>query len=393
MKKFILHLRNLTNCKDKLNAKQKESLFLLSIGTFLEYFDLLLYIHMAVVLNELFFPQTDPLIAKLLAAVAFCSTFVFMPLGSFVMDWIGDHVGRKNVVVITTFIMALCCFGMANLEVYSDIGILATCIVLICRMLQGFSSFAETVGPQLYLAETLKQPLNYFATGIIALSARIGGLFALAVAASSSWRIAFCAGTITAVIGVAARARLREAQAFANFKLRIFKKKELLSDRLVGHKLDLAIEAGRVNKATVLSYFIIQLNLSIGFYIAYIYAGSFMQDKLGMTPEQVIVQNLKLTLALVIVTTIVIIFFVRKYHPLKIARLQLIALLVLLPFLPYWLSHTSSLVSLSLFQLYVCLTTLTPLCMGVAVLSICLLSNVSLFLLLPLDLALLLAIL
>jgi MFS family permease len=366
--KSILHKKNLTTFKNKLNAKQKESLFLLSIGTFLECFDLFLYMHMAVLLNVLFFPQADPLIAKLLAAVAFCSTYVFMPIGGFVIGWIGDHVGRKNTIIITTFIMALCCFAMANVEIYSDIGILATWIVLICRMLQGFSSFGETVGPQLYLAETLKQPLNYFAAGIITLSARLGGLFALAVAASSSanWRVAFYTGTIIATIGIAARTRLRAAQEFTNFKLRIFKKKEKLSDRLVGHKLDLAIEVEpcHVNKATVLSYFIIQFNLSVGFYIVYIYAGSFMQDKLGMTPEQVIAQNLKLTFVLVIVTAMII-FFVRKYHPLKIARLQIIALGVLLPFLPYWLSHTD-LVSLSLFQFVAYLTALAPFCMEIS---------------------------
>ena len=47
--------------ENKLNKKQKEVVYLLSIGTFLEYFDLMLYVHMAVLLNEIFFPQTDPL--------------------------------------------------------------------------------------------------------------------------------------------------------------------------------------------------------------------------------------------------------------------------------------------------------------------------------------------
>jgi len=47
--------------ENKLNKKQKEAVYLLSIGTFLEYFDLMLYVHMAVLLNEIFFPQTDPL--------------------------------------------------------------------------------------------------------------------------------------------------------------------------------------------------------------------------------------------------------------------------------------------------------------------------------------------
>ena len=66
-----------------LTKQQKESIFLLQIGTFLEYFDLMLYVHMAVVLNELFFPPTDPKTATVLTAFAFCSTYVLRPSWSF----------------------------------------------------------------------------------------------------------------------------------------------------------------------------------------------------------------------------------------------------------------------------------------------------------------------
>ena len=50
----------------------KNSIILLGSGTFLEYFDFMLYVHMAVLLNELFFPQTDPFTTSLLSAFAFC---------------------------------------------------------------------------------------------------------------------------------------------------------------------------------------------------------------------------------------------------------------------------------------------------------------------------------
>ena len=61
---------------NKLSKQHKEVVGLLSIGTFLEYFDLMLYIHLSVLLNDLFFPKTDPTTAKLLAATAFCLTYV-----------------------------------------------------------------------------------------------------------------------------------------------------------------------------------------------------------------------------------------------------------------------------------------------------------------------------
>jgi MHS family proline/betaine transporter-like MFS transporter len=68
-----------------LNRDQKEALTLLQIGTFLEYFDLMLYIHMAVLLNELFFPKTDPQTAALLSAFAFCSSFAVRPIGALIL--------------------------------------------------------------------------------------------------------------------------------------------------------------------------------------------------------------------------------------------------------------------------------------------------------------------
>ncbi|MCC8406838.1 MAG: hypothetical protein LN546_02495 [Rickettsia endosymbiont of Ecitomorpha arachnoides] len=63
-----------------LARNQKEAIGLLSIGTFLEYFDLMLYVHMAVLLNELFFPEADARAASLYSAIAYCSTLVLRQL-------------------------------------------------------------------------------------------------------------------------------------------------------------------------------------------------------------------------------------------------------------------------------------------------------------------------
>src|ERR1041384_8618250 len=98
-----------------LDRNQKEAIGLLQVGTFLEYFDLMLYVHMAVLLNELFFPQTDPHTAALLSAFAFCSTFLLRPFGALLFGYIGDTIGGKHTVIITTMMMAVSCVIMANL--------------------------------------------------------------------------------------------------------------------------------------------------------------------------------------------------------------------------------------------------------------------------------------
>jgi hypothetical protein len=67
-----------------LTKEQKQAVGLLSIGTMLEYFDLMLYVHMAVLLNELFFPKTDPFTASLLSALAFCSSYILRPFAALI---------------------------------------------------------------------------------------------------------------------------------------------------------------------------------------------------------------------------------------------------------------------------------------------------------------------
>ena len=119
-----------------LSREKREAIGLLSIGTFLEYFDLLLYVHMAVLLNELFFPKTDPHTAALLSAFAFCSSYILRPLGALIFGYLGDNIGRKSTVIITTTMMSLSCFTMANLPTYEQIGITAAYIVTICRIVQ-----------------------------------------------------------------------------------------------------------------------------------------------------------------------------------------------------------------------------------------------------------------
>ena len=215
-----------TQTAHSLNSQQKEAIGLLSIGTFLEYFDLLLYVHMAVLLNELFFPKADPFTASLHSAFAFCSTYVLRPFGALIFGYIGDNIGRKNTVVITTFLMATSCIIMANLPTYAQIGITASWLITICRALQGVSSMGEVIGAEIYLTEITKPPIQYAAVSIITVFATVGGCAALTVAwyvtnYEMDWRIAFWIGAIIALIGAKARRSLRETPEFVDAKTQL----------------------------------------------------------------------------------------------------------------------------------------------------------------------------
>ena len=137
---------------------------------------------MAVLLNELFFPKTDPFTASLLSAFAFCSVFVLRPFGALIFGYIGDKIGRKATVVITTFLMSISCIIMATLPTYEQIGITAAWLVTVCRMLQGLSSMGEIVGAEIYLTEFIKPPKQYPMVMLIAIASMLGGTAALGMA-------------------------------------------------------------------------------------------------------------------------------------------------------------------------------------------------------------------
>jgi MHS family proline/betaine transporter-like MFS transporter len=110
---------------NRLSKEQTHGIALLSVGTFLEYFDFMLHVHLAVVLNDLFFPKGDPKWDACIPALTFSSNFIFRPFGGLLFGYIGDLVGRKVTIILTTVLIAICCITVASLPTYAQIGILA----------------------------------------------------------------------------------------------------------------------------------------------------------------------------------------------------------------------------------------------------------------------------
>ncbi|MBW8308369.1 MAG: MFS transporter [Candidatus Paracaedibacteraceae bacterium] len=208
-----------------LAASKKKSFALIQIGAFLEYFDLYLYVHMAVLLNDIFFPKTDPYTAGLIAAFTFSSTYILRPIGALVFGYLGDNYGRKSTIIVTTSLMAFCSFVIASLPSYEKIGLTASVVMILCRMLQGFSSIGEFIGALTYVAESTKAPQSYFYTSLVAFFTGLGSTFALLVGSvfllidsQEGWRTAFYFGAAIAVIGSVARTQLRETPEFLQEK-------------------------------------------------------------------------------------------------------------------------------------------------------------------------------
>lgn len=343
----------------KLTFEQKQAIGLLSIGTFLEYFDLMLYVHMAVLLNELFFPKYDPFINSLLTAFAFCSTFVFRPVGAIIFGWIGDNIGRKATVIITTIMMAISCIVMATLSPYSEIGTKAAVIVTLCRIIQGISSMGEIMGAQIYLTEITRPPTQYSAVAMIVTASTVGGVAALGVASmvttySVSWRVAFWIGAAIAMIGLTARTTLRETPVFADAK------------RQLKENLSTAIEKGnvsinklknnflineKVKKKTCLAYFLIECAWPVSFYFTYLHCSNVLKNIFGYTNEQVINNSFYVSMVN-LASYIILTYLSYKIYPIVIIKFRLSIFWLFAFICPYLLSIVNSPFQVFLIQAF-----------------------------------------
>lgn len=336
-----------------LKYEQREAVGLLSVGTFLEYFDLMIYVHMAVLLNDLFFPKTDPHTAAILQAFAFCSTFIFRPLGALIFGYIGDKMGRKSTVVITTSMMAISCVIMANLPTYSQIGIAASWFITICRVIQGISSVGEIVGAELYLTEITKPPIQYPVVSFVAIASVVGTVGALAIATAVlamglEWRIAFWIGASIAMIGAVARTALRETPEFADAKRRLksaYEKtnidQETLKNNLVFNE--------KADKKTTYLLFLINCVWPVCFYFAYMHCSGILKNSFGYSAKAVIHHNLMVSIVQ-LVGLLVIAFLSYKVYPLKILKVKLIIFSVFILFCPYLLGKVTCPLYLFLIQ-------------------------------------------
>lgn len=360
-----------------LNRDQKESIGLLQIGTVLEYFDLMLYVHMAVLLNDLFFPKTDPQTSALLAAVVFSSTFVFRPIGAAIFGWMGDTIGRKSTIVLTTVIMSLSCLLMANLPTYAQIGITASWVMIICRIAQGMSSMGEIVGAQIYVAETVRRPASYPAVALITISASIGTTAALAIAVLvtsfyMNWRLAFWIGAGIAAVGSVARTRLRETPDFLELK------RQQLKQGLAEANKDLSenerYEASKERKSkfsgkslhewkesirfhTLISYFFISCGWPLFLFLGYLYFNPILKDNFGYTSAEIIQHNLYLSLFFLIpITTVALLSY--RIHPLKILKFRGSCTLILMLALPILINNLGSPTQVFLLQALIFILTL-----------------------------------
>ena len=129
------------------------SVIRVSSGNFLEMYDFMIFGYYAGAIGGAFFPSGNPFFSLMLSLMTFGAGFLMRPLGAVVLGAYTDRHGRRAGLLLTLGLMSIGIFSIACMPGYATIGVLAPLLVLVGRLLQGFSAGVELGGVSVYLSE------------------------------------------------------------------------------------------------------------------------------------------------------------------------------------------------------------------------------------------------
>ncbi|WP_371227491.1 MFS transporter [Pseudomonas sp. QE6] len=202
------------------------AVFRVTSGNFLEQFDFFLFGFYATQIAAVFFPASSEFASLMMTFAVFGAGFLMRPLGAVILGAYIDDVGRRKGLIVTLSIMASGTLLIVLVPGYSSIGPWAPLLVLVGRLLQGFSAGAELGGVSVYLAEMATAGRKGFYTSwqsasqqvAIVVAAALGyGLNQLmppAMIADWGWRIPFAIGCLIVPFIFVLRRSLEETEEF-----------------------------------------------------------------------------------------------------------------------------------------------------------------------------------
>ncbi len=208
-----------------ITRAQLRTVIAATVGAVLEWFDLLVYAMFAVVLAKQFFPTTDPSVSLLLSLGTFALAWLVRPIGAVVIGRYGDRAGRKPALVLSAGLMMAGTLLTGLLPPYASIGLAAPLLMMLARLLQGFSAGGEFGSATALLAEQdptrrgFYASLQWSASGLAVFLAAgfayvINSLLTPDQVASWGWRVPFLFGLLIGPAAWYIRSRGEETPEF-----------------------------------------------------------------------------------------------------------------------------------------------------------------------------------
>src|SRR5215467_14418774 len=223
--------QSLNPASDQLDIADVErrvkAIFIGSIGNLVEWYDFYAYTAFALYFAPAFFPNSDPVVQQLNAAVLFAATFLMRPLGGWLFGFLADHYGRRLSLTLSVVFM---CFGSLMIAVtptYASIGFAAPALLALARVIEGLSLGGEYGASATYLSEVADAKHRGFYSSFQYVTLIGGQLCAILVLLllqqvfltgdqlrAWGWRIPFLIGGMLAIVALAMRRNLHETDDF-----------------------------------------------------------------------------------------------------------------------------------------------------------------------------------
>ncbi len=249
------------------------------VGNALEWFDFTVYGLFSIYIAKAFFPSGDELSALLLTLATYGVGFVLRPVGAIVLGQYADRHGRRAALTLIILLMLLGSAMIAFAPTYAQVGAVAPALIVVARLIQGFSVGGEMGGATAYLIETA--PLHrrgFYASWQYAgqAGASLGGsLFAFALTHLLTqgqlnewgWRIPFLFGLSIGPIGLYLRSRVPESPVFT------------ATPRLLGRPLS---QLWANHRRVLFQAFALTIQLTACTYLIVIYMPTYAVHMLGV---------------------------------------------------------------------------------------------------------------
>ena len=257
-------------------------------GTFLEWYDFLTFASLATYFSLLFFPPDNPVAALLASLATFGVGMLVRPLGAALFGSLADKYGRRPIFIATIVLMGLSTFSVGLLPTFQQVGMLAPLMLLLLRLLQGFSVGGEIGGSAVYLTE--HAPINQrgIYTSVLQLMGPLGilvstlqVLFLQALLSSADfsawgWRIPFLFSAVLLLVSLKSRLSLHESPVFRRMResksLSSAPLRECLTDRKT---------LGRM----ALLFFCLSAGGSLLFFSSQVYSNVFLKSVVRLDPQ------------------------------------------------------------------------------------------------------------
>jgi MFS transporter, MHS family, proline/betaine transporter len=196
------------------------------VGNTMEWYDVGVYGYLAVTMGKVFLPTALPSVQILFSLGVFAATYVARPLGGIVFGRIGDRLGRQKVLATTLIMMASSTFLIGLMPAYATIGVFAPVLLVLFKLLQGFSTGGEYAGATTFITEYAPDRRRGFFASFLdfgsymgfALGATVVSVLQLTLGDATmtawGWRIPYLAAGIIGAIAIWFRLRIEESPVF-----------------------------------------------------------------------------------------------------------------------------------------------------------------------------------